>query len=210
MMNLTARLQLFRLSRSACRTALSAAIGCTVVLMAPLSSRAQTARASSDFRSGPDRAPAIRDSITVVDTAGIRSVVRAFADAWGRADATSIASLFTADGDLVIPTGLQVRGRADLRDFYASAFAKGYAGSTTTADVTRIRKIAPDVMVVDAAWSINGRTLTAGKSKQPERGILAAVIVRNTGRWWIAALREQEGASSLTTFDVRLGEVHGQ
>jgi hypothetical protein len=66
--------------------------------------------------------------------------------------------------------------------------------------VMLIRKIAPDVMVVDAVWSIDGAKLTSGKPMPPERGILAAVIVNDVGRWRIAALREQEGAAALTSF----------
>ena len=192
--------QLRRLSGSTRRAARSAAFAWALVMTAPLTARAHPVRAMPSSGSGAERVSALSDSIALVDTAAIRSVVRSFADAWGRADAATIASLFTADGDLVIPTGLQVHGRAHLRDFYASAFARGYAGSTTTAKVMLIRKIAPDVMVVDAVWSIDGAKLTSGKPMPPERGILAAVIVNDVGRWWIAALREQEGAAALTSF----------
>ena len=203
LMKLNTRLTLPRLS-------LLIVIGYAIMTTTPIpmdaSAQAMHVRSSSQFHmrtvsAGPD-------SAALTDTAGIRSVVGAFADAWGRADAAAIASLFAPDGDLVIPTGLQVRGRAHLHDFYASAFAKGYAGSTTTADITRIRAIAPGVMVVDAAWSIVGAKLAPGKVNPPERGILAAVIVKSTGRWWIAALREQEGAAALTSFDV--GGARGQ
>ena len=176
-----------RLSHLTLHALLAGALVSAMAMTAPVNARAASG--------SPDTLPA--------DTTGIRSVVHAFADAWGRGDATAIASLFTADGDLVIPTGLQVRGRSNLRDFYASAFAKGYAGSTTTADIVRIRKIAADVMVIDASWSIVGAKLPQGKASPPERGILAAVIVRSEGRWWITALREQEGAAALTSFGMR-------
>jgi uncharacterized protein (TIGR02246 family) len=199
-MKLDTRLTLPRLS-------LLIGIGCAITTTGPTDARAQGMHVTSSSQY-LTRMSANADSAALTDTAGIRSVVGAFADAWGRADAAGIASLFTSDGDLVIPTGLQVRGRANLHDFYASAFAKGYAGSTTTADITRIRAIAPGVMVVDAAWSIIGAKLTPGKVNPPERGILAAVIVKSTGRWWIAALREQEGAAALTSFDV--GGTRGQ
>ena len=184
------------------RLALLIVIGCAIMTTAPGDSRAQAMHVTSSSQFQMRAVSANPDSAAFTATAGIRSVVGAFADAWGRADAAAIASLFAPDGDLVIPTGLQVRGRAHLHDFYASAFAKGYAGSTTTADITRIRAIAPGVMVVDAAWSIIGAKLSPGKVNPPERGILAAVIVKSTGRWWIAALREQEGAAALTSFDV--------
>jgi uncharacterized protein (TIGR02246 family) len=184
------------------RISLVIVIGYAIMTTTPRDARAQGMHVASSSQFQMRTVPANPDSAALTDTAGIRSVVGAFADAWGRADAAAIASLFTPDGDLVIPTGLQVRGRTHLHDFYASAFAKGYAGSTTTADITRIRAIAPGVMVVDAAWSIIGAKLSPGKVNPPERGILAAVIVKSTGRWWIAALREQEGAAALTSFDV--------
>jgi uncharacterized protein (TIGR02246 family) len=181
-MKLLTRLILHRLARLICQLDLLGACGCAIVAMAPVSACAQVVHA-------------------VADTAEINSVVRSFSAAWGRADAAAIAALFTPDGDLVIPTGLQVRGRAHLRDFYASAFARGYAGSTTAADIRRIQELAPGVMVIDATWSINGAKPVQGKSMSPERGILAAIIVKTSGKWRIAALREQEGAAALTLFE---------
>ena len=201
-MKMVTRLMLTGLSRVMRQAALPSVFVCAIATTAPLNARAQSMHATSTSEFGIGTVFASPEAAPLADTAGIRSVVSAFATAWGRADAAAIASLFTVDGDLVIPTGLQVRGRAHLHDFYASAFAKGYAGSTTTADITRIREVAPDVMVVDASWSIIGAKLTQGKATPPERGILAAVIVKSTGRWWIAALREQEGAAALTSFDV--------
>jgi len=200
-MKLDTRLTLPRLS-------LLIVVGYAIMATTPIDARARAMHLKSSSQFQLRTVSAGPDSAALTDTSEIRSVVGAFADAWGRADAAAIASLFTPDGDLVIPTGLQVRGRTHLHDFYASAFAKGYAGSTTAADITRIRAIAPGVMVVDAAWSIIGAKLSPGKVNPPERGILAAVIVKSTGRWWIAALREQEGAAAITSFDV--GGTRGQ
>jgi uncharacterized protein (TIGR02246 family) len=202
-MTLVSRLLPARASRLTLQFALALVFSNAMTMTGPVSAFAASMHAKSTSQLGIETVSANSDSAAPADTAGIRAVVRAFADAWGRADAAAIASLFTMDGDLVIPTGLQVRGRTRLRDFYASAFANGYAGSTTTADITRIRKIEPDVMVIDASWSIVGAKLPLGNASRPERGILAAVVVKSAGRWWIAALREQEGAAALTSFEVR-------
>ena len=174
-MKLDTRLTLPRLS-------LLIVVGYAIMATTPIDARARAMHLKSSSQFQLRTVSAGPDSAALTDTSEIRSVVGAFADAWGRADAAAIASLFTPDGDLVIPTGLQVRGRTHLHDFYASAFAKGYAGSTTAADITRAK-------------------LSTGKVNPPERGILAAVIVKSTGRWWIAALREQEGAAAITSFD---------
>lgn len=126
--------------------------------------------------------------------------MKQFADAWNRADAAALAHLFTDDGDLVIPEGLLLRGRLAVQDFYASVFARGYAGSTTQAVVAQLRAIAPGVIVLDATWSITGAKNTKGEPRCAERGILTAVVVKRAGRWQLAALREQEGAVAVTPF----------
>ncbi|MDQ2930370.1 MAG: SgcJ/EcaC family oxidoreductase [Gemmatimonadota bacterium] len=130
----------------------------------------------------------------------VRASMKQFADAWNRADAAALAHLFTDDGDLVIPEGLLLHGRLAVQDFYASAFARGYAGSTTQADVAQLRAIAPGVMLLDATWSITGAKNTKGEPRPAERGILTAVVVKRAGRWQLAALREQEGAVAVTPF----------
>ncbi|MFI5242194.1 MAG: YybH family protein [Gemmatimonadales bacterium] len=131
-------------------------------------------------------------------TAAIRGSIAQFSSAWSRSDAAAIAQLFAEDGDLVIPTGMLMRGREAVREFYASAFAHGYAGSTTHTDIVGLRSVAPDVMLIDATWSISGARDATGHQRPEERGILVAVAVNRGGRWLLEALREQEGAIAVT------------
>jgi uncharacterized protein (TIGR02246 family) len=118
-----------------------------------------------------------------------------FKEAWHSADESRIGSLFTEDGDLVIPTGELLHGKAKVAGFYASAFAHGYRGSNTSATIAQIRHLADDIMLIDAEWEISGAVTADGASKAPERGILFVILKREGTQWLVAALREQASAT---------------
>jgi uncharacterized protein (TIGR02246 family) len=139
------------------------------------------------------RAAASPDSVT--DVAIATQVLTEFKQAWQAADGSRLGSLFTTDGDLVIPTGELLHGQASVAGFYTSVFARGYRGSSTTAAIAQIRHITDDVMLVDATWEISGTVTADGTAKPPERGILAVILKREGKRWLVAALREQTSAT---------------
>ncbi len=134
-----------------------------------------------------------RDSVTDVRVA--TSLLDEFKQAWRSADGATLGSLFTEDGDLIIPTGELLRGQAKVAGFYTSVFAHGYRGSSTSATIAQIRHITDDIMLVDAEWVISGAVTAEGASKPPERGILAVILKRNGAQWRVAALREQASAT---------------
>jgi uncharacterized protein (TIGR02246 family) len=133
------------------------------------------------------------------DEAAIRQLIPSFTEAWARADAQAIAWLFAPDGDLIIPTGNVVSGRATIGGFYASVFAGGYRGSKGTGEIVRMRLLRPDVAVGDGTWSITGAHDKQGKETAPEQGVFTFVAVKQDGKWRISALREQTSATSLIT-----------
>jgi uncharacterized protein (TIGR02246 family) len=136
-----------------------------------------------------------RDSVTDVRIAN--NLLAEFKQAWQSADGSRLGSLFTTDGDLVIPTGELLHGQAKVAAFYTSAFAHGYRGSSTSATVAQIRHITDDIILVEAEWEISGAVTADGASKPPERGILTVILKRDGARWLVAALREQESATKV-------------
>ncbi|HEX5438837.1 MAG TPA: SgcJ/EcaC family oxidoreductase [Gemmatimonadaceae bacterium] len=144
---------------------------------------------------------------TSPDTSALRRsvehLITTFTTAWAHANPDSIAALFAADADVVIPTGVIVRGRSAIRRFYASAFANGYIGSRSTVRLEALRRLTPRIAVLDASWRISGAQGSSGAPRAPEAGLLTAVLVRDSGDrggWRIAALREQTSGTHLEPF----------
>src|SRR5215469_6470946 len=128
------------------------------------------------------------------------TLVGSFMQAWNASDAKGLGALFASDGDLVTPTGIHSRGRAAIEAFYASAFARGYAGSKGRGEIVRERALSPDISLIDARFSISGARDQNGSARAGEAGILVAVLGRTSSGWQILALRENEGAADFTSF----------
>lgn len=141
---------------------------------------------------GPQRSNADEDALRQVQTR--------FAEAWGKSDAASIAALFAPDADLIIPTGLVMRGGGEIQSFYASVFQQGYAGSAAGSEISRIRFLTPHLALVDASWSIKNIHDANGALRPDETGVLALVAVKTAAGWRIAALRESESAKGFRSF----------
>jgi uncharacterized protein (TIGR02246 family) len=128
------------------------------------------------------------------------ALVASFMQAWNVADAKCLGALFAPDADLVTPTGVHSRGRAAIESFYASAFARGYAGSKGQGEIMHTRALSPDIALIDARFSITGARNQDGSTRRGESGILVAVIGRTSSGWQILALRENEGAADFTPY----------
>lgn len=126
-----------------------------------------------------------------------------FTRAWHAGDAQALAQNFAPDADFIGPDGTRASGRRAIRAFYSSAFAHGYAGSRSTGDIRFVRKVAPDLAIVDAHWRIEGAKRTDGSPRASETGILVAMLRKRGEHWSILALRENEGASDIQTFASR-------
>lgn len=134
---------------------------------------------------------------TPEDEAQVRKLIPEFAATWERADGPGLASFFAPDGDLIIPTGQVFSGREAIGNFYSSVFGNGYKGSTGSGQIARLRFVGSEVAVGDGTWSITGARDKTAKPAPPERGVFTFVATKQTGRWYISALREQTSATSL-------------
>ena len=122
------------------------------------------------------------------------AVLDRFMAAWSASDAKGIATLFESDADFVSPDGYKASGRSAIERFYASAFARGYAGSHGAGEIVTTRAIAPDLVLIDGRWSID-------RAAHPlERGILSALLRRDGDGWHIVMLRENAGATTFLDF----------
>jgi uncharacterized protein (TIGR02246 family) len=128
------------------------------------------------------------------------SLVPQFMQAWNAADAKALSALFAPDGDLVTPTGIDSKGRDAIAAFYATAFARGYAGSKGIGEIVHTRTLSSDIVLIDARFTISGAKKEDGSLRTDENGIMTAVLGRTDQGWQILALRENEGAADFTAF----------
>ena len=110
-------------------------------------------------------------------------------------DATALAALYTPDGDLVSPAGSAV-GRAPVAALYAGSFANGMAATVLTAQLERVRAVAPGVAIGRGAWRLAPR---AGGGAVAYCGRFVTVLRRDEAAWRIASFDEVELACAAAT-----------
>jgi uncharacterized protein (TIGR02246 family) len=130
----------------------------------------------------------------------LRQIQTQFASAWAKSDAHSMAALFASDADLIIPTGVVMRGQTEIEAFYSSVFAQGYSGSQAGSEILRIRFLRADLALVDATWFIENIPAKDGSAAKDETGTLTLIATKSPLGWRIAALRESASAHSFRAF----------
>ncbi|MBK8015173.1 MAG: SgcJ/EcaC family oxidoreductase [Deltaproteobacteria bacterium] len=71
----------------------------------------------------------------------------------------ALAALWLADGDLYTLAGGILRGRGAVADFFERTLKGPYRGSRFSLTLQSIRKLRPNLVVVDGRWSISGPDL---------------------------------------------------
>ena len=115
------------------------------------------------------------------DEAAIRAHAVAIENALNKRDAAALVLLFTADADEVNGDGPRVVGREAMRRSDAADLAKWPPTMRFALTVTSIRFLGQDVAIVETVARFNEGAV------RENRG--TSVIVRQSGRWLISALR---------------------
>jgi uncharacterized protein (TIGR02246 family) len=131
----------------------------------------------------PVNAPTSTDP-TSTDEQQVHAVLRTAYEAWGAGDADAFAALYTADATSALPGSLR-RGRVEIREYMAAAFAGPLRGSTVDDTPVSTRFPTPDTAVVVS----EGAVRLAGETEVPaQRWVRASwLLVRVEGRWLISA-----------------------
>ena len=122
------------------------------------------------------------------DEAAIRKVFADFAEAWGKDDAKSMASYWSADGDLINPMGRRANGRAEVEKLLADEHATGFKGTHITFSEGTIHFVKPDVAVFTTDYEVPGAHEPNGK-EMTAKGILTSIMVKKNGKWWTFSAR---------------------
>lgn len=134
---------------------------------------------ASGVRAEDEAAAADRQAEIVKATA-------AFVDAFQKADAQTLATFWTPDGDYQDPSGRTVKGRKAMAEDYAQLFAES-KGMTMRIDVVGVRFPTPNTAVTDGVTS----TMYPGGAL-PFRTRFVNFLVKKDGRWLIESARESE------------------
>jgi len=133
-------------------------------------------------------APVIAQTKTEIDTKvedAVRQTVAAYATAWNAADAHALAGLYTEYADYTGFGSLMTRGRQELEARYMNLLSGSFSQTSAALDVSSIRMISSDVVLVDGRIEIIGAHAANGKAQL--NGIYHAIMTQDEGRWLITS-----------------------
>jgi len=108
-----------------------------------------------------------------------------FAAAWANGDAKGIAALHTKDAMRIGGSGEPaVNGAAAIEAGMAAALSGPFKGTKLTIKPNSYKRVAPDTYVGEGTYAIEGGSPPPGT---PTHGQYMNVMVRQSGRWLIAA-----------------------
>jgi uncharacterized protein (TIGR02246 family) len=122
------------------------------------------------------------------DEAEIRDVQARQAQTWNRHDAKAYAALFAEDADVVNVAGWRWKGRRQLEERMAAAFAFAFRESTLTVSDVDVRFLAPGVAIAHVRWTMVGARMPPGMP-EPRQGIQSLTMTKESGGWRIAAFQ---------------------
>ena len=120
-------------------------------------------------------------------TVGPESLVDGFVRAFNTHDAKTFGSLFAEDADWVSVAGIRVKGRAKIQAEHEEAFNTFFKMTTLASTGTEVRLVRPEVAVLHFNWELNGQLDPEGKPRNPRRGIITIVAVKQVDGWKISA-----------------------
>lgn len=127
---------------------------------------------------------AVGQSGSAPGKADIQKLLQERDDARHKGDWKAYAKFFTADATVVNSDGKSYKGRAQLQKGTQDAWNGVYKGARMTTTVESFEVVAPNVLVVDAAFDI--ANIPGGGSRT---GRTTLVLVRSTDGWKVAASR---------------------
>lgn len=124
------------------------------------------------------------------DEKAIEANVNRWVEAWNEGDIQALNELYTSDADFVSPTGVTVKGRDEVVSGFSESHSTIYKGTQLSVEVTNIRFLKPNLAVTENAWQFKNLPETEGDDP-PTRGTTTAVVVKQDGKWQIAAHRSR-------------------
>ncbi|MEV5573176.1 SgcJ/EcaC family oxidoreductase [Spirillospora sp. NPDC052269] len=120
-----------------------------------------------------------------IDLMKVQQVPNRIVAAWAKNDAKAFAEVFTEDGTLILPGGVFLKGREEIRNFMAEMYAGPLKGTTVTGAPQMVKPLSDTAVVLIS----KGGVVAAGATEpSAEEAIRATwLLVEKDGQWLITA-----------------------
>lgn len=127
----------------------------------------------------------------------IRANIEQMVKGWNEKSGAEFAKPFAENSDYVVVNGMHIKGRADNAKSHQQIFDTIYKDSRIVTTVKQIRFLRPEVAVVHGESSL---AFKIGSEEKKGHGYITLVMVREKGKWEIAAFQntaiQQPGAQA--------------
>ncbi len=124
-----------------------------------------------------------------VNEAAIRKLYADFTAAWNRHDVAAMASMWTIDGDHLEPDGHMAKGREAIQALLDHQHKTVFKDTTLDLDIDAVWFVTGDVALVDGSYALIGARDPKGNELPVRKGHLTSILLKEHGRWNIAASR---------------------
>ncbi|MBT2206507.1 MULTISPECIES: SgcJ/EcaC family oxidoreductase [Actinomadura] len=128
-----------------------------------------------------------------IDLMEVQQVPNRIVAAWAKNDAGAFAKVFAEDGTLVLPGGVFLKGREEIRAHMAGLYEGELKGTTVTGSPQLIKPLSDSIVLL-----INkGGVLHPGDTEPSEKEAIRAtwLLVKQNGEWLISAYQNTPLAS---------------
>ncbi len=132
--------------------------------------------------------PASPKSDVENDTA-VRKLYEQFTAAWNRHDPKTMTRMWVEDGDHLEPDARLAKGRREIETLLTLQHEGIFKETQLKLDLESVWFITADVALVDGTYDLTGARDLAGKDIGVRRGHLTSILLKEGGRWLIAASR---------------------
>jgi uncharacterized protein (TIGR02246 family) len=119
----------------------------------------------------------------------IRKLYTDFAATWNRHDAAALGAMWALDGDHLEPDGRLAKGRKAVSELLIKQHETVFKDSILNLNIADVWFITADVALIDGGYEIVGIRMPDGSEIPKRAGHLTAILLKEQGRWWIAASR---------------------
>ena len=119
----------------------------------------------------------------------IHDLYREFTDAWNRHDPAALGKMWIADGDHLEPDGRVAKGREAVTALFKTEHDSVFKKTTLSLTIDSVWLITTEVALADGNYEITGIVAPDGTAIPKRAGHLTSVLLREHGKWGIAASR---------------------
>lgn len=107
--------------------------------------------------------------------------------AFQKADAKTLASLYTEGAVRVTPEGGRVIGRGAIEKEFATNFSGPWKGAAIKITAGALQAVAPDIAVGEGTYEVTGVRGPDGQPVPPIKGSYVNTLVKKNGAWLLAS-----------------------